>query len=132
MAILSHIGRKFFDGYNVASTNFVYTANASTGADDGWISCKADYVGVQVCAATLDSDVAPTLTYRVEGRAETINRAASINVGEFSSAENIDTLITITPKMKEIRVGVKVSSVASDTSASYNSFYAGIFMSEDR
>ena len=130
MAILSHIGRKFFNGYNIASTNFIYTANASAGADDGWISCKTDHVGVQVCAATIDADVAGTLTYRIEGRAETIDRAASINAGEFTSAGTIDTLISISPKMKEIRCGVKMSVLGSDVTASPNNFYAGVFMSE--
>ena len=132
MAILSHSGRKFFTAYNIASTNFVYTSNASAGADDGWITSKADHVGVQVCTATLDSDVSATLTYRIEGRAETIDRAASINVGEVTANQSIDTLIDIDERMKELRVGVKVSAVAASPTASPNAFYAGIFLTEVR
>lgn len=122
MSIVSQYARIIYNGYNVASTNYVYTSNASTGADDGWYSCKTDHVALQVCAATL---TAASLTYRIEGRSDTYTRPAEIYTDSITSAQSIDEIINITEKVKEVRIGVKLSAVATP-----NSFHCGLVQSE--
>jgi len=124
-------GRKLFDGYLVASSNFVYTSNASADVDDGWVSARADNVTIQVCAATLNAITGPPLFYRIEGRDENnINRAASIYLATIGSSQSIDQLIVVSEKMREIRIGVKLTSVPASPLASPNYFYAGINCAE--
>ena len=127
---MSQSGRKFFDGYNVASSNFVYTANGSTGADDGWIAAKGENVVIQVCLATLQSTAA-SLIYRIEGRFDTVNRAASIYSDKLESTCEIDNIINIVERVKEIRVGARISDVPASPVASPTNFYAGICISEE-
>lgn len=122
MSITTQYARTIYDGYDVASTNYVYTSNGSTGADDGWYICKTDHVAIQVCAATMNT---ASLTYRIEGRSDTYTRPAEIFSESITSAQSIDKIINVTEKVKEVRVGVRLSTVATP-----NNFHCGLVQSE--
>jgi hypothetical protein len=126
MTIQSQSARVVWDGTNIATTNMIYNADSGKAATSGWFEIKSDHVVLQVCVATL---TATTLTYRVEGRFDTFNRAASIYTENVTSAYSIDKLIEISEKVKEIRVGAKVDNVASLAIAN-NIFYAGLVLTD--
>lgn len=128
MAILSQSGLTFFNGTSIESTtNYIYTSIGSTGADDGWKQTKTDHVLLQTCVATLS---ASHLYIRVEGKYDGgLSRAASILATTFSSEQSIDSLIEISEKVKEIRVGVKADST---NYATPNNYYAGLCLCETK
>ena len=108
MSIMSQTARVVFDSYNcVATSNFVYNITASTNDGAGWFSGRANGVSVFFRCGTL---TATDMIYRVEGRNNTYTNIASLAAGVISTAETIDQVITITPKVNEIRVGVKVTN----------------------
>ena len=111
--ITTSTARTIFKSQDIQSTSYVYTANASTGADDGWISGKNEFNYVQVYLGTIN---ATSLTIRVEGR--TIdsageNRAASLHVESYTAKHSMDKVITISEKFNQIRVGAKIDATAT-------------------
>ena len=127
---MSQTARTLFDSYNcVATTNFVYNSAAGSGVGDGWFSGRSDGVSVFFRCGTL---TATDMIYRVEGRNNTYTNIASLAAGVISTAETIDQVITIIPKVNEIRVGVKVTNDdgANVGPASPNSVRVGIIYSE--
>lgn len=123
MSIMAQSGRVFFNGDAIASTNYVYSSSNLGSSEEGWTSMKADWVNVAMCVSTL---TASKLDYRIEGKFDTYNRAVEILTASVRTAHDIDQLITVSEKLKEIRIGVKVD----DASATPNNFYAGICLTE--
>lgn len=144
MSINTQPGRTIFTGENIATTGMSYAGvNASNimgkgneiiSASTGWISSNYDHAVVQLGVATKLISAA-NIVFRVEGRFPGLNRPASILATLFSGVEPRDRVINIVGKMKEIRVGVRSTSVAaSDVSpdASPCNIYAGVIFSEVR
>ena len=124
--IISSDDVKVFDGYVVASTNFVYTSGGLAGAGDGWESANYDKKWLVYGVSSLD---ATTLTIRVEGRGTHYDRAASLCIAQETAVTNIDKVIELDEAVDEVRVGVKLDAVASPTG---NIVYAGLFRQERR
>lgn len=123
--ILSNSGKTLFNGVDVtATTNYVYNAAGDTDSDAGWASAKADNNTIAIGLTALN---ATNLTYRIEGRFDTYNRACEISTASLTSTTSIDTLINIAEKVKEIRVGVKVNN-----SATPNTVFVGLCNSESK
>lgn len=131
MSINTVSGYKYYDSYLVASDNFVYTSNASTGADDGWKNARAEYVTVQFCVATLDPVTAKPVIIRIEGKNNTIDRSASIYVATVGDAQIVDQTVNINERFDKVRVGVKLTSVPASPLASPTYFYAGLILAEE-
>ncbi len=130
MSIVSTSGRLFYTKYNVASTGFVYDSNGNADSDTGWQNCQADYIVVQTRLAThLRSG---NLTLRIEGKFDTMDRAASIKTAVYTAAQDIDELHVIDERLKEIRVGVKSDTVPASLLASPCYVYAGLCLTEAR
>ena len=123
MPINTVTGRTIYKSFPVSSNSFVYTANASTGDDDGWFSAKYNYVLAQIALGTL---TATNLTYRIEGRFPTHSRIASLCSETLTGITSVDKIITVTEKVAEIRIGVKIDAVATP-----NNFHAGICRADE-
>jgi len=127
--IFTNVGRKILTKQNVSSTTYIYTSNASSGANDGWQDAKYDGVVAQIGVATL---TATACTYRIEGRNGTINRPGSILVGKVTTADAIDNTFLITEPYNELRIGVKTSLTAGSPLASPNIMYTGFVLTGAR
>lgn len=124
MPITTISGKSLFSSYPVESSTYVYTKNASTGADDGWVSARAVNVAVQVRCGTLN---ATSLKYRIEGRSDTYTKACDIYNASITAAQDIDTIINIAERVKEIRVGARI-----DFSSTPNNFHAGVILADEK
>jgi len=123
--ILSNSGRILFSAYNVtATTNYVYDSDGATGSDAGWTSAKSDNNAIGIGLTALG---ATSLTYRIEGRFDTYNRACEIYNASLTAITTIDTIINIAEHVKELRVGVKVNN-----SATPSTVYVGLCNSESK
>ena len=127
MSVVSQSVRTFFTGHNVATLAYIYNSNDGNYATSGWVSSKADHAVVQICIATLN---ASSITYRVEGKFDTLDRKADIYNETVATADSIDKLIVIAEHVKEIRVGVKCGKMVSSPLGSPCNFYAGIVLTE--
>lgn len=123
MSILSQSSRTFFSGDSIATTGYIYNSSGGNAATTGWVRCKSDHVVVQVGIPDLN---ATTLTYRIEGKISDIDRIASVYVEAVTASTDIDKLINISEKFKDIRVGAKVDGVV----ATPNNFYAYVCNTE--
>ena len=111
MTIISNTGVKVYSSYDPSvSSNYVYTKNASTGADDGWVSARSDNVAVAVCVATL---TASSFYYRIEGRTNSYTRPIEIYSKTKTAADTLDQIINICEPFNEIRIGVKTNCAAT-------------------
>ena len=128
MAIMSQTGRVFFSGSTVATTLYTYSGSGSKSATTGWVDAKVDDIIVQTRLAT--KPFAADFVYRIEGKFDALGRAASIYCNRMSAVENIDRLYVVTPKVKQIRVGIKAADTVASYLASACSFYAGICRTE--
>ena len=141
MSINSQPGRTFFTGANIATTGIVYAGvNASNAigrgsevnnATTGWVQSKYDHAVVQLGVGT--KLTAANVVFRIEGKYPGLDRPASILATLFSGAETLDRVVNVVGKMSEIRVGAKISYVASPTlavDASPNNIYAGVVFSD--
>ena len=124
MPISTISAKSLYSSYSVEDSSYVYTKNASTGADDGWVSARADNVAVQVRCGTLN---ATSVGYRIEGRSDTYTKACDIYNASITSAQTIDTIINVVEKVKEIRVGVCI-----DYSSTPNDFHAGVILVDNK
>ena len=124
MTIQTQTSRTFFQGYNVATTGFIYNSNGSNSATSGWIDVRSDHVLVQTCVATKNRT--GSLIQRIEGKFSGYDRSASIDIRIIGNQDTIDRLITINDKVREIRVGVKSTVSPSSPLASPLTFYAGV------
>jgi len=125
MAIMSQSPRIFFEGHTVTATsNYVYNSLNATADSSGKITTKTDYTVVQIGVPEL---AASALSYRIEGKFDRLDRWAEIYTGSVTATTTIDTLITVTEKVKELRMGVKV-----DNNSTPNVLWAGICNTEVR
>ncbi len=125
MAIVAQTSRTLFNGTNiVSSAGFCYNASRSTAATSGWFRSKADHILVQIGCATL---TATSVTYRVEGKIDGIDRIASVAVGAIAQADNIDKIVAISEKYSYVRLGIKTVIDASP-----NNVWAGLALAEIR
>lgn len=123
MPVTTITGRILYNGYKVASTNFVYNASGETGAEAGWRRCRSDEVAVTYNVATLN---ATNLTYVVEGRFPTYNRAFEIYKDTLTATNTSrDAVIVVGERCNELRLGVKVNN-----SATPNVFYSGLCLTD--
>lgn len=122
MTILSHTTRTFYNNYSVNTDTYVYTSNASSGANDGWIPSRYDSILVQTRVATL---TATSLTVRIEGRSAGYSKVASIYCFKNTGTTSVDRAINIAERVAEIRIGVKI-----DKTSTPNNFYSGIIFGE--
>jgi len=127
-ASISQTNYSIYSGYNVVATsNYVYSTTASTGAEAGWIDLsiselfRTDKKIITVGVATL---TATTLYLRIEGRYPTHNRAFEIYETQYTSTTSIDEALTITEICPEIRIGVKVEGTGP------NNIYCGLCRTE--
>jgi hypothetical protein len=127
MAVTAQSGRTLFSGTNIATANYIYNASLSTAATSGWVSCRADTTVVEVCIATLN---AAAFSYRIEGKFNPLDRAASVYADEISSAQEIGQLVNISQRLSYIRVGAKIDTAPASPLASPNNFYCGILNTE--
>ena len=124
MSVQTQNVRTFFIGDNIATTNYIYNSDNENTAAAGWVRCAANEVVCQVgCATKL---AAGNLEYRIEGKFNTLDRAASLATGSFSTAESVDRLINIDKRIEEIRVGVRLGTMVSTPVASPTNFYSGV------
>lgn len=125
MAISIQNAESYFSSYNVeATTNYVYTSAGATGADDGWVDARADNLAVQISIASLN---ASNVRYRIEGKSNTYTRPCIISTGTLLSTSSYDQVISVTPPVRNIRVGVKATNLATPAT---NNIYVGVIRSE--
>jgi len=114
---------KIFNGYNAQSSEYVYTTEASTGADDGWYSADYDDVLVGIYVGTLN---ATSVDYRIEGRgAGNYTDAIDLYSDSLTATSGAAEAINIVEKVKEIRVGLKIT-----TTATPNNTHVGLILTE--
>ncbi len=122
MAVLSQATRTILNGESVASTGYTYNTTASSGANHGWIDTKYNDILFQIGVATLN---ATSLTYRVEGRANSNSRAGEIVTASLNAVSTIDTFIEISERVGQVRVGHKINNTATP-----NNVYSRLVMTE--
>ena len=122
MSIQSQSGKVLFDSYNVTATDYVYNASGESDSEAGAVSARGDMCLVQIGLSALN---ASSLTYRIEGRNLTVNRWCNIYSENLSAVLSIDKIINVTENFPEIRVGVKLGTVATP-----NTFIAAVLLSE--
>ena len=129
MPVLTNTERTVFSGYNIATTGYIYNANASAGINDGWQTARSDEIVVQMGCATLTDT---SVNFRVEGRLANGGRNASLYVTTISVANSMDKMIRISEKINEIRVGARLTTVESSPLASPHNIYCGIGFTDYR
>lgn len=93
-----------FSGESITTSNYTY----NTG---GWQKKRGDKTVLQLEVATLN---ATSITFRLEGRASSNNRAASVYSETFTAVTGIPKLIEKNDfPMHEYRLGVKINKVAT-------------------
>uniref|UniRef100_A0A6H1ZLI6 Uncharacterized protein n=1 Tax=viral metagenome TaxID=1070528 RepID=A0A6H1ZLI6_9ZZZZ len=129
MTVSNQNARIFFQGDSVSTTGYIYNSSEGNNATTGWINVKTDEVLIQIgCGTLLVGNGA--LQYRIEGKFDTLDRAASISVGSFAQSESIDRVSRVTSKVKQIRVGARLSTMVSTILGSPNNFYAAVCLTE--
>lgn len=132
MAIMSQSYRTVFNKCRVTASHFVYNTSKYVSATTGWVPSKCEHVIVQTRLATkLNADTC-RFVYKIEGKFEGLNRPASIYANSLTAAQNADQLITVSEKVKEIRILAKTSRVVASVTASPCTFYAGVCLTELR
>jgi len=128
VSVISNVSRTFFNGYNVATTGWIYNSSDGNNATTGWISAKADNVVVQVCVASLYTKA---MLYRIEGRQTNgLSRPASIYVTSVAAAHGVDVLHEVSEKIDQIRVGARLAVVTASITGSPCNFYAAAILTE--
>ena len=125
---MSQSGRVFFTGSTVATKNYIYSGSGSQNATTGWIDARADDVVVQTRLATKPNS--EDVVYRIEGKFDALDRPASIYCNRLTAIENVDRLYVVTPRVKYVRVGLKMADTVASYTASACRFYAGVCLTE--
>jgi len=124
MAIMSQGTRTFYDGHTVTATSdYIYDSTNATSDEAGKMSSRYDYNVIQIGVPEL---AASCLFYRVEGRFNS-SRWASVSTGTVVATTTIDSLITVSEKIQELRVGVYVGNEATP-----NVIYSSVCQTETR
>ena len=113
MAVLSQEEKQLFTGNNIVASTYTYST---------WVSTKTDCVVLQTELATLN---ATSLTYRLESRTPLGSRVASLYSDKLTAIDGIGKIHEISEECAEMRVGVKIDTVASP-----NNFYASLILTE--
>lgn len=130
MAVKSQSYRILYNKTNITASHFVYNTSKHVSATTGWFSGKYDNIAIQTRLATKINAGTCRFIYKVEGRFEGLNRPASIYANSITAVQNADQLITVSEKVKEIRLLAKTSRVVGSISASPCVFYAGVCLTE--
>ena len=123
MSVMSQSGRMLFNGAAITSTSYIYNSSGNVNATAGMVHCKADSTLVQYCCATL---VASTMTIRIEGKFDKMDRWAEVYSASIDAADSIDQLVNISEDFSDIRVGVRVRNAVSAS----NIIYVGVCNTE--
>jgi len=132
MAVMSQSYRTLYSKTSITASHFVYNSSKHVSASTGWIPSKCEHVIVQTRLATKTNADAVRFVYKIEGRFDGLNRPASIYINSITAKQNADQLITVSEKVKEIRILAKTSRVVASISASPCIFYAGVCLTELR
>ena len=131
MSVKTQDNHIFFQGDSIATTGWVYNSSDGNNATTGWETVDTNEVLVQIGCGTLS--LSGDLHYRIEGKFDGLNRSASINTGKFSQAETeVDRLVRVTDRVKELRIGAKLSAMVASVLGSPNNFYAAVCMTDYR
>ena len=95
---------KYFTGYTVTSTDYVYNEAGGTSTTDGWVAIRA--VKEPLIQYEIE-DVTGTVTVRIEG---TIIGTSTVGeIYTFTTGTSTDGFIPIGEGVDEIRNGIKVT-----------------------
>lgn len=124
MSISSQEYISIYNGYNADSSSYVYNTNGSTTSEAGWYEAQYDDVIVGIRIATLN---ATSVDYRIEGRGAGNYTDPIVIFSDSLTATDptVATPINIMEKVKQIRLGVKIT-----TTATPNNVYAGLILSD--
>lgn len=101
-----------FSGQDISASAYTYNSN-------GWLRRRGDKTILQFEVATLN---ATSITYRLEGRASSDSRVASVLSGVVTSINDVSKLIEANDfPMNEYRLGVKI-----DKTSTPNNIYASL------
>lgn len=101
-----------FSGDSISTSTYTYNSG-------GWLRRRGDKTLLQLHVATLN---ATSLSYRLEGRATSNSRSASVVSGVITGVTSIDKLIEVNDyPMHEYRLGVKI-----DKTSTPNNIYASL------
>lgn len=128
MSITSQSSKAIFSGNNIATTGFIYNSSSGATATAGWLDCRSDHTVVQTCVATLTRS--GNCIYRIEGKFDSLDRAASLDVGVLAAVNTIDKIYEISEHIKYIRVGVRATIAPASPLASPCNFYAGVCLTD--
>jgi len=103
-----------FSGDSIASTLYAYSS---------WVSSNYEHTELFFRCATVDAP----MTIRVEGRYDSSSRTASVHCESVSAAQTIDKAVSISHYVPYLRVGAKISNVASP-----GNLYADLLMFDER
>jgi hypothetical protein len=123
---------KFFDKYTVATTGWTYNDSGGASATAGWKSARYNELAVQTCVATHSAGTDKTVVWRIEGKYNDNDRAASIYIFSKTAANPIDQIYRVTEKVKQIRLGVRLGVMVGSLAGSAVIVYAGVGRTEYR
>ena len=119
MSIMSQGGMILFDGHDVTATSgYIYNSSNATSPTAGAVNSKYDYNLIQIGVPALAASI---LYYRIEGKFDAMDRWGEIGSGSVLATTDIDFFVSVTEKVKELRLGLKVGN-----SATPNTIYAGL------
>ena len=127
MAVKSISSRVWYNKTTVTASHFIYDSTKYVSATTGWIDARYDHVNVQCRLASKVSAAGVGFVYRVEGKFDSLDRPASIYCNRITAVQPIDQLITVTPKVKQIRLAVKTSASVIGSPCT---FYGGVCFTE--
>lgn len=130
MAVQSQSTHVWYNKTTVTASHFIYNSTKYVSATTGWINAKYDHVNVQCRLASKANANTVGFIYRVEGKFDQLDRPASIYCNKITAVQPIDQLITVTPKVKQIRLAVKTSRTVASVTASPCTFYGGVCFTE--
>lgn len=124
MSIVSQSFHSLFNGDSVVTAT-EYTYNST-----GWISARSNELTLQTCVATMGVCATTGIQWRLEGKFDLLDRAASLYYVKRTEADSIDKIYRIPERVKYLRLGVKFGSVIASPLASQCIVYAGLCRSE--
>jgi hypothetical protein len=123
MSLISQSAHVLFSGDVIATSNWTYS---------DWYRARADAIILQTCVATYSAKDSQNVIFRLEGRFDNLNRAASVYIRRKNTVETVDHVYSIPERFKELRLGVCLGTAVASGLASPCNVYAGICLSEYR
>ena len=130
MSVKSQSNRVWYNKTTVTASHFIYNSTKYVSATTGWVEARYDHVNVQCRLASKANAGTVGFIYRVEGKFDGLDRPASIYCNRITAVQPVDQLITVTPKVKQIRLAVKTSRTVSSPLASPCTFYGGVCLTD--